>query len=237
MKLPDIFVPEKSLEGKVKQLLEHEDNNRLKNINVYSCLKILEIEHKPDGEYAYFFNQSLERLKNLGYERHFMPWEIFGLIINHLEGKLEKSLDRSVIAMLKNGHEYGYWLNIAVSKEEDNLICYTNPKNLMKYNQYPDYRPEGNTLHFDEELRFNVKGIPSEKWVELRCFNEDFVEFFYSREFKDLPKIIQEGKVYLPAENVLSPGTLWLPTNSRGQEFNLSLYELDALSRGVRIRK
>ena len=239
MRIPEVFIPEKDLGNKVKQLLEHEGNNRSDNIYMYSCLKILEIEHKPHGEYAYFFDQSLERLRNSGYERHFTPPEIFGLIIKHLEDNLEKNLEGSVKAMLKNGHTYGYWLSIAVSREEDKLVCYTNPKNLRKYDQYPDYRHEGSTLLFDDELRFDVKGIPSKHWTDLRYFNEDFIEFFYSRKFKDLPKIIQEGKVYLPPENAISPGILWMPINSRRHEseFNLSLYELGALSRGVRTRK
>jgi len=230
-------MPEKDLENQVKRLLEEEENSKPDNINSWLKSLDFEIERKPHGEYAYFFDQSLERLKNLGYERHLMPYEILSLIINHLEGKLENNLNRSVTAMLKNGQRYGYWLSIAVSREEDSLICYTNPENLKKYDNYPYYRSENGALRFDKELRFNVKGIPSQKLSDLRLFNEGFVEFFYSRKFKDLPEAIQEGRVFLPPEDVLSPGMLYLPMNSMKQEFSLSFYEFDAFSRGVRVRR
>jgi len=143
------------------------------------------------------FNDSLTRLKNAGFERHARPQEVFGLLIDGLEGRLNGNLaevEKDVLTSL------GGWMSMAFERKGDILIAHLDPEGLVwDGNRYVKQNFKNNG-----QQEFSVKGKVSNKGIPLNEFNEDLVRFLYARPFTDLPKEMQTGTLI-----ALPPGAAW----------------------------
>ncbi len=196
----------------------------------------LDFENPKHDEWMYF-DASLERLKGEGYDRHPRPWEAFSLIIDHLEDKLaEGSVEDLVAKNMLSGK--GEWFGMAVERRGDRLYLYADPENLKWDKDKKLYVIEGDKLVCDMNFGspyLNVAGIPSQQWVDLKEFDDDFTQTIYTRKFKDLPEEMREGggraQIYLPPEKVMWPV-------GRGDGFDIDSDGCGGrASRGVRARK
>ena len=194
MKVPDVFIPEKILENKVKQFLKNQTPQE--HDSAYK-----KIEFGVRDKYFHFFDASLALLKEKGYERHPYSWESFGLIIANLENKLPENLNKLAEEMLQCGE----WFSMAFERKKNKLICYRDPENIRWDNNTGNYVVNP-ILLFSDKKEFNIRNIPSGKWVDLKIFSNSFVEYFYTRKFEDLPEQIKnEAQIILPPEGFLCP--------------------------------
>ena len=179
------------------------------------------------------FDGSLARLRKAGFERHARSQEVFGLLIDGLEGKLADGLKGVHNDMLGG---YGEWLSLAVERKGDMLVAYLDPKKLAWDKNCGEYIVQGNQVDCVGKETFGIKGKQSQTWIDLREFEDKFVKFVYGCSFSQLPKLMQEGderaQVYLPLEGVVRPVC-------RGYfgRFSVNSYGYNYLaSRGVRRR-
>ena len=107
---------------------------------------------------------------------------------------------------------YGEWLG-EYERKGDRLIVY---------------------LDGSANLEFDIKGIPSDRFVNLGDFPEDFVQKIYSRRFEHLPEIMKAGnkraQVYLPSDGTICP----VGRGSYINRFNFDSYYSNSASRWVR---
>lgn len=225
MKLPKIFMPEKNLEKNLEKLLSkkrlvHEEQYVFEHIRLDGGFKNWYRDHnlkKP-------FDEGLKSLRKEGYERHILTWEYSQIIISHYECKLSEKFDSVVKNII---HSFGEWFSMALRREGNRLYCFVNPENIG-WNRYTKTYNTGDDFNSSYVEILDVTGIPSEEWVNLEHFNDDFVKFFTTRKFKDLPAEMQNG-VYLPPE-----GMLWPVGRSDGGDFSICGYVHDRVSRGVK---
>jgi len=173
----------------------------------------------------YTFDKHQERLAKAGM-RGPMPSEVFSLLADNLEGKLSGALKAAADDMMSS---YGEWFAIAEKRQKDDLIVYVNPRGLVWNGK--GYAEDN--FAYDSEMKFDIAGIPSEKWVDLKRFKDDFVRWFYSMSFDKLPEEMRDGmrraQVYLPSD-----GTAW-PVGRSDFNYRFGIdgnYDLRA-SRGV----
>ncbi|MBU1203830.1 MAG: hypothetical protein KKG60_02050 [Nanoarchaeota archaeon] len=181
---------------------------------------------------------SLQTLQEAGYQRHPHSQELFSLFIDYFEGTLEQKLIPLAEDILNQS--YGEWFNIANQRQGDILTVFENP-NLIWNEKKELYLPKEDSLTFAGKHEFDIKGIPSQQWVDIERFPEDFVRYFYTRKFKDLPEQIRKGtkefskaQVYLQQE-----GEIW-PVGRGGYNSRFDLGSLSyyyRISRGVRVAK
>jgi hypothetical protein len=138
------------------------------------------------------FSDSLERLRKAGYERHPLPSEAFGLIIDSLGGKLspaEKAVADDMLA------SYGEWLSLAFMREGDILRCYEHPENITRTGQTYDC----SAMKSAAEKTVSIKGLPSVEIISVKdvaSASPGLVEYIWSRPYDKLPGEIQ-SKAYL----------------------------------------
>lgn len=199
MKIPKIFIPEKDLEANLNKMLS-EKPVLLKHHEVdFDKLKI-DCEVKTTRYLT--FDSSLRTLKKEGYDRHLYPWEVFDLLINRLENKLNQKLGYTAQTILASD---GEWLNVAVERKGKKLVCYVNPENLKWNQNLHKYIYDGN-LEYDYKKELSIGDVPSYDWVGLKSFNDEFSIFFYNRELKDMSEEIQKkSAVYFPGDSVIWP--------------------------------
>ncbi len=152
------------------------------------------------------FDESLSRLKSAGFERHPRSQEVFGLIIDDLEGRLSGKLKDVCDDMLKS---YGEWLSLAVERKGNVLVAYVDPKNLFWDKNNNKYVVQGRQVDCAGKETFDVTGKQSGAWIDLNLFEDKFIKFMHGRSFNQLPKIIQEGnkraQVWLLPEGSIRP--------------------------------
>jgi len=175
------------------------------------------------------FDKSLERLNNTGYERHSRPQEVFGLIIDGLEGKLKGTALQAVYEdMFKS---YGEWLSLAFERQGDILIAHLDPEGLV----WTGSAYAKQNFKSSSEKQFGIHGKESDKWIPLKEFDDALVQHIYTRPFKELPKELQEGDRYariaLPADR-----TVW-PVGRVSVWYVIDVYIINWASRGVRRAK
>lgn len=225
MKIPKSFIPEKNLEDNIRRL------TLKKHTVIYNDYKSLKIEKGVKKDDLYF-DESMERLRKKGYERHLRPWEYCSLIIDYYEGKLEAGMAKLAKKMINS---YGGWLSMAVEREGDSLICYVDPENLEWDNMNPNNKYVINgKLGYTDKKEFDIKGIPSGVLVGLEEFDDDFAEYFYTCKFKDLPVEMKKGeiRIHLPYS-----GILWPVSCSSNSIFDIRTEYTSRASRGARIKK
>jgi len=174
------------------------------------------------------FNDSLDRIKSAGYERHGRPSEVFSLIIDGLEGKLANTPLQNVYDDIFKS--YGEFLSLAWERKGDLLIAYLDPEDLVWNSD--KYVKKG--FKFAEKQEFDITGKNSQQWIDLNEFDVGFVEWHYARKFSELPKEMQKGskrvQVYLPSE-----GNIWaVGRGSYSYRFNINCYYVSRASRGAR---
>ncbi|MBS3148085.1 hypothetical protein J4219_04325 [Candidatus Woesearchaeota archaeon] len=177
------------------------------------------------------FDESLERLRAAGFERHARPQEAFGLIIDGLEGKLNGELSK-VSADMSTGH--GEWLSLAFERKGELLVCYLDPVGLV----WTGIKYDKQNFGYSGECSFDINGITSGQWVGLDKFRPYFVQFLCGRRFDQLPTEMREGNkkvhVYLPSDGVAWPvarGDYRFSVSGFGSRYGV--YG-DGASRGVR---
>jgi hypothetical protein len=183
------------------------------------------LEWEPESQGWLFFEESLKRLRKAGYDRHPRPDEAFGLIIDHLEGKLDGDLEKIASNMLATTDN---WLNMAIERKGDVLVCYVEPKNIKwfygryivdeEWHKYVVDEDVRSNLKYSHKKEFDISGIRSGGWVDLERFSPDFVKYFYTREFDDLPEQMKTGD--LKARVFLSRSNNGLYPVSRGAAIN-----------------
>jgi len=197
MKVPDIFLPENRLENKIKQFL----NPAPKKISP------LYIDFTGE-QYLHFFDQGLALLKEKDYERYPYSWEIFEPIIGYLENTLNDPVTghpSNLHKQVEDALDCGEWFSMAFERKKDKLICYLDPQNIRWDNNTGKYVTDL-VLSCSDKKEFNINSLPSKQWVDLKFFNNDFVEYFYTRKFEDLPERIKcEAQVVLPPDGDLQP--------------------------------
>jgi len=80
----------------------------------------------------YYFHHSLSRLRKDGFERHAQPQEVLGLIMDGLEGKLDKGLQEIQRDMAT---DYAEWLSLTFERNGDNLFAHIDPEGVMIINR------------------------------------------------------------------------------------------------------
>lgn len=178
----------------------------------------------------FYFNDSLDRIKKANYERHARSQEVFGLVIDGLEGKLANTPLQGVYGdMFKS---YSEFMSLAWECKGNMLIAYLDPEGLVWNAKTDCYVKKG--FKFTEQEEFNIVGKDSDQWIDLKEFDDEFVEWHYTRKFSELPKKMQKGdkraQVYLPLD-----GSIWpVGRGSYGDGFDIFSYFSSRASRGVR---
>lgn len=151
----------------------------------------------------YTFDESLARLQRAGLDRHSRPQEVFSLLIANLENKLTPEQKAVAEDMLNS---CGEWLSLAMLRKGNKLSLYYDPKNLV-WNR-GSYEAQGSLRHGGEQ-KFNIKGLPSHKYVNIQRVNvksPQLVQTLWTRPFKDLPEVIQNHTgLYLPPDGQIWP--------------------------------
>lgn len=158
------------------------------------------------------YDQSLERLQRVGFERHPRSDEVNSLLIGHLEGRLSSGLVAVAEDMLRSfGERYCMlWLRTG--------------KTLTEF-----LEQGGSPMHYTRR-EFNIGNLPSETFLNLNDVPEDVVTSHYTRPLNQLPREMRTyAKIVFPPEGVIRPvgrgGFGWFVVNG----FNCSW-----ASRGVR---
>ena len=196
------------------------------------------VTFKVGGELCFFYDTSLDRLKDSGYQRHPRPWEFFGILIDFLEKKLVSDV-KAVARDIFNSS--GEWLDFVVTREGDSLICYSGLENIRWNNDESKYVADGDTLVFADKRIFDITGIPSVEFVNLSEIykkNPFFVNYLIKRDLYSpcfdhyLPKTVQKhATIYLPpADRTLHP----VISGHKGDKFSLDCHSALGGSRGVR---
>lgn len=219
----------KEIELECKEFREKERNKiweQLCSENLpYKKIKFEEQAYREQGKIdkqLFTYDKSLERIKQNGLERHARPQEIFGLIIDGLELKLDEPLQKINEDMLKS---YSEWLSCAFERQGNKLIVYTDPEGISYVG---DKYVKTESFKFSDKKEFDIKGINSREWIDLSKFNEEFTKYMYGKNFSELPAQMKTGnkraQVYLPPDQ-----TFW-PV---GRGFVIS-YDVDAFIFGSR---
>ena len=149
------------------------------------------------------YDNSLQALQQRNFQRHLRPSEAFQILIDNIEQPQSsyKPLAQDMLA------SYGEWLSLAIKREQDKLICYLDPENLIWNGT--TYEVQGSLKHAGEHT-FNLnKKIKSETYVDLNQFPPDLQVFLYSRPYDQLPDIMKAGhqraQFYVPPEGIIRP--------------------------------
>ncbi len=160
----------------------------------------------PEPEYSgkdlLTYDNSLERLRNAGYERHPRPAEAFSLQIANLEGKLTGQ-QRAVANDMSSS--FGEWLSAAIKRKGNTLIVYFDPQGLVWDGSR--YTPKNFTC--SEKRNFPLAAsIPSSTPIDLVRFSPELVAAMYGRPFRQLPPEIRDSgkpQLYLPPDGLIRP--------------------------------
>lgn len=234
MKVPKTFVPEKGLEKNIERMLKAK-----KKLNLdmpVTDITQLEIEFSY-SQYLFTFDGSLKRLKDDHYKRHLMPWEYFELLTRYYDGTLPEELHSSIEQMMD---DYGEWFSMAFERKEDKLICYIDPENLT-FDKAKGIYVVNKKFRCNYEKEFNIKNVPSKKWVHVTKFSDEFIEYFYNRQFiapmvlEDMPEYVtitrNQFLIYLPPEDGVFPISR---AYGKYSQFSMGCFDKISQSRGVR---
>ncbi len=189
----------------------------------------------------YTYEQSLERLRELGYERHPRPWEFSKVIIDYLEGKL-KNMDFAL--KFENIYLTGHsrWLNAAAVVAYNQLTIYGDPIDIeWDYSTKRGYKFDGRYGHsirtFDlppKEYKFSIIRADLSE-VDKRM--EGLIPFLFGREFEELPKELQDKGVI--GFSTLGPNPIYVRKHTDDGELYIGSGEsfIKGASPGVRLRK
>ncbi len=169
--------------------------------------KGLTIEHplvsENNQKKIFYYPDSLQRLRQAGYDRHLLPAEIFSLLSDGLESKLS-GVNADVAKNMVES--YGEWTSMAWERKGSVLVAYRDPENLVWNGS--DYGVNG-TLKHTERKEFAIGNAQSTSWLDLNMFSPEFILYHYGRSFAQLPQEMQAGnrraQIYLPPEGIIRP--------------------------------
>jgi hypothetical protein len=179
----------------------------------------------PKGSLSY--DKSLERLRQAGYERHPRPSEVFGLLIDYLECTLNDKLQTVAENMIESCS--GEWLSMAVERQGNLLVFYTDPENIV----WDGQKQMDVSLNYSAKHEFEHRPRPwrqcdNYEEMNLKRLDDDLVRFIYTRPYRDLPRQIKNAKIKLPSEG-LAP--LYI------ENYKVNCFYSIAMSRGCRRAK
>lgn len=189
------------------------------------------------GKGIYSFDDSLADLIKRGYERHPRPNEAFSLLCAYLGGKFR--LKKIAEDML---FDFGEWLSLAMSYENNLLYCYLDPILESETDRW-QYHLKAYTskivFNFQLDSLNRDKRILECRWFSVKTINDlnsGLVEFLWSRPFEKLPLKIRNNAYFSLGD--LSGGVwpaargfkdFWYNVHVRDYEYN------EMASRGVRL--
>ncbi len=152
----------------------------------------------------FYFNDSLNRVRSAGFDRHARPQEAFGLIMDCLEEKLVNTSYRNKYTDMIS--IAGEWFSTAFERQGNILIAYLDPEGLVwNSNTYV----KDSSFKFVDKQEFDIAGKLSNTWIPLNEFNDDLLQAVYGRKFKDLPQAMRKGNnkahMQLPLDNTAWP--------------------------------
>ncbi len=173
---------------------------------LHNGLNIQPLAYREQGETEkalVTYDESLRLLREAGYERHLRPAEAFTLLVEGLEGRLTAEQNKVHDDMLASS---GEWLSLAWKRVDDDLITYCDPEGLVWNENRYFKRFDFNST---ETKVFNVKGMKSGQYLDLKECNPELVQYLYGRQFSDLPPQMKtgsdRGQLYLSAEGIVRP--------------------------------
>lgn len=156
-----------------------------------------------EGKKMLHYDSHEKRLKESGWERAPTPQEAMGLIIAHLEGRLDQKLGKIAANMLER---HGEFFCHAVQVSDGNLFFYENATGLFWNGEC--YKVYGNNSWHKSQVSFKVAGI-NHGWNDLEFISKispEVIEYLYSRKYQELPQAIREsGRIYFPDDNLVWP--------------------------------
>ncbi len=213
------------------------------------------VEHRlRPGEYAsyqfierrkipFYFDESLKRLREHGFDRHPRPIEAHSLFIDSLERKLspeQKRLEKDMFTYFED-HELrfyrGEFLSLALEQVGDTLVTYLDPEGLVfQPDGYGGFYRKATDFHCTEMRRFPIlRDAASDRPISLDAIGEGFADYICGRPYERLPAEMRDGFNRIR----ICPGVGVLPVgfgtgrNKREGMFDLVTY-FDRGSRGVR---
>jgi hypothetical protein len=199
------------------------------------CLADLEWEQRaPETGCATRYDTSFDRLRKTGFERHPRPAEAVGLMIAYLEGRLRGHTKDIARNMISSG---GTFLDMTIERKGDLLVCYEDIEFVKS--ERDTVKGEACIVQYlscSGTKEFDINGFPSAKQIDLSHFSSDFTQYFYGREYEDLPKQMRKGKqkatFELPPEGKPTPSVI----GQQGKPFYIFTSECGH-SRGVRLKQ
>ena len=113
-------------------------------------------KHPIGGKNALTYDGSLARIKKGGYERHPIPSELFSLLMDYHEEKLQGKLNVAADEMISG---CGEWLSMAMERKGSILICYLHPEGLVWDETKGVYVQNG--FKYYSKQCFNISGKKS----------------------------------------------------------------------------
>ncbi len=195
-----------------KKLLSSEEGIKaafLENSTEKLAIEEKVLKETNNEKKIYSYNESLERLRKYGYERHLRPNEAFKIIIDALEHP-ESNYKEIYKDMMSS---FGEWLSLAIERDKDSLNCYSDPEFTLDY-KYLTRRK----IKYNQKYTFDIKNIKTyeddgfslnpilERRVTLELLPQDLVCLLYTKKFDDLPEIIKKkGNILIPEGNIIAP--------------------------------
>ena len=208
--LKDKLLRQAGEDRKIKRIIE---GKKLESRNVSSGYIIhegLEWEaefYKDNSKVSFpmhpglFFTESLERIKEAGFERHPRPAEFLGFLLDYWEGKFEENTILTQLAESARDLR-GTWLSAAVELKLKHDNCYmfhTDPPNICYDPTKGGYYADG-VLRHQGGMYFEVDEIPEKGEFETHMLSDRLMRYLYGIGFDKLPFRLQLGNVYLPVE-------------------------------------
>ncbi len=146
-----------------------------------------------------FYTESLERIKEAGFERHPRPAEFFGFLFDYWKGEFEENPALTQLAESARDLR-GIWLSAAVELKKDNCYMFhTDPSNICYDPTKGGYYADGVLKHHGG-MYFDVDKIPEKGEFETHMLSDRLMRYLYSMGFDKLPTALQLGTVCLPVE-------------------------------------
>lgn len=190
-----------------------------------------------------YFDESLKRLRERGFDRHPRPAEAYSLFIESLERKLspeQEKLEKDMLTYFE-GHELrlyrGEFLSLAIEQVDGTLVTYLDPEGLVfQPDGYGGFYRKAADFHCAEMRRFPIlRNTRADGLLPLDALGGGFTEYICGRPYESLPAEMREGFNRIrvcPGVGVLPVG---FGTGHRKPDgiFDLVTY-FDRGSRGVR---
>ncbi|MFH1917296.1 MAG: hypothetical protein ABIJ21_08605 [Nanoarchaeota archaeon] len=175
-----------------------------------------------------YFEQSLDRLKKSGFQRHLYPWEAFEIIFSGLENPVSEYVE--IQKNMLSG--YGEWTSMAFKKEGNRLFVAFDPENIAYDKKKNDYVVvNGNIRHSGQIMEYEI-GERNDYWYSINNLPHELVLKMWTKDAEQVSQFSSHAGIWAKNDGI------WRPV-ARGYDVNyFSLYagdyDLHWASRGVR---